>query len=249
MKTSVEVIIHPVCLRFSYHNNEIVYMFASNPEQQLDEMEKLMGVETDQGPIFDSNVGFLPVASTILIRGEKTILVDPGNYHIGFYSMLKRALNSKNLTYEDIDIIVTTHTHADHAAAIVHFRDKPWVIGEGEFKDFEAIEGKEIVEAKKKMMGDITEIRGDGETEIMKDVIALKTPGHTSGHISLIVNSEDKKVLIAGDQTMTRSEYTKRTFSRWYPKQNLLDLNKSLDKVQKYKPDLVIPGHDRPFCP
>ena len=42
MKTSVEVIIHPVCLRFSYHNNEIVYMFASNPEQQLDEMEKLM---------------------------------------------------------------------------------------------------------------------------------------------------------------------------------------------------------------
>ena len=99
------------------------------------------------------------------------------------------------------------------------------------------------------MMGDITEIRGDGETEIMKDVIALKTPGHTSGHISLIVNSEDKKVLIAGDQTMTRSEYINRTFSRWYPKQNLLDLNKSLDKVQKYKPDLVIPGHDRPFCP
>ena len=107
MKTSVEVIIHPVCLRFSYHNNEIVYMFASNPEQQLDEMEKLMGVGTDQGPIFDSNVGFLPVASTILIRGEKTILVDPGNYHIGFYSMLKRALNSKNLTYEDIDMIKT----------------------------------------------------------------------------------------------------------------------------------------------
>ena len=66
---------------------------------------------------------------------------------------------------------------------------------------------------------------------------------------SEIVESEDKKVLIAGDQTMTRSEYINRTFSRWYPKQNLLDLNKSLDKVQKYKPDLVIPGHDRPFCP
>ena len=122
MKTSVEVIIHPVCLRFSYHNNEIVYMFASNPEQQLDEMEKLMGVGTDQGPIFDSNVGFLPVASTILIRGEKTILVDPGNYHIGFYSMLKRALNSKNLTYEDIDMIVTTHTHSDHINGIDDFR-------------------------------------------------------------------------------------------------------------------------------
>ena len=111
----------------------------------------------EYGKIFDTNVGFLPVASTTLIRGEKTILVDPGNYHIGFYSILKRALASKNLTYEDIDIVATTHTHSDHAASIVHFRDKPWIIGSKEFDDMVAIEGKEIVDAKKSMMGEIIE--------------------------------------------------------------------------------------------
>ena len=142
MSTLVDILINPVTLRFSYHNKELIYMFASNPEQQLDEMEKLMGVTTNDGPIFDTNVGFLPVATTTLIRGEKTILIDPGNYHIGFYSILKRALASKNLTYEDIDIIATTHTHSDHAASIVHFRNKPWVIGNKEFDDMEAIEGK-----------------------------------------------------------------------------------------------------------
>ena len=147
MNTTVDILINPVTLRFSYHNSELIYMFASHPEQQLDEMEKLMGVTTDDGPIFDTNVGFLPVASTTLIRGEKNILVDPGNYHIGFYSILKRALASKNLTYEDIDIVATTHTHSDHAASIVHFRNKPWIIGSKEFDDMVAIEGKEIVDA------------------------------------------------------------------------------------------------------
>ena len=30
---------------------------------------------------------------------------------------------------------------------------------------------------------------------------------------------------------------------------NLKQLNESLDKAQSYKPDLVIPGHDRSFKP
>ena len=46
---------------------------------------------------------------------------------------------------------------------------------------------------------------------------------------------------------MTKEEYCNRKFSRWYPEENLKQLNKSLDKAKNYKPDLVIPGHDRSF--
>ena len=179
-----------------------------------------MGVSTKDGPIFDTNVGFLPVATTILVRGEKNILVDPGNYHIGFYSILKKALASRNLTYEDIDIVATTHTHSDHAASIVHFRNKPWIIGNKEFNDMIAIEGKEIVDAKKSMMWEIIEISNNNETKIMENMYAITTPGHTSGHISFVINSDEQTVLIAGDQTMTREEYCDRKFSRWYPEEN-----------------------------
>ena len=65
----------------------------------------------------------------------------------------------------------------------------------------------------------------------------------------LIVKSNDEIILIAGDQTMTKEEYCERKFSRWYPEANLKQLNESLDKAQSYKPDLVIPGHDRSFKP
>lgn len=245
---TVEVIIHPVCLRFRWDSDELVYMFAANPEQQLDRMERMLGAGPENGePIFRTNVGFLPVASTVLIRGERTLLVDPGNFHIGAYSILWHALASRGLDYDDIDAVVTTHTHSDHAAAIVQLAGKPWILGAGEFADMVAIEGEPIVAAKKSMMGDINEV-GE-ETDIMTGVKVIPTPGHTAGHISLLVETADDRVLIAGDLTMVKSEYTDRTFSHWYGPDQLAKLNAALDRVQALEPDVVICGHDRPFRP
>ena len=114
----------------------IIWTLYANPEQQLDRMERMLGAGPENGePIFRTNVGFLPVASTVLIRGERTLLVDPGNFHIGAYSILWHALASRGLDYDDIDAVVTTHTHSDHAAAIVQLAGKPWILGAGEFAD------------------------------------------------------------------------------------------------------------------
>lgn len=249
MKPTVEVIIHPVCLRFRYDNDEIVYLFASNPEQQLDRMEEMLGVGAEDGPIFATNVGFLPVASTVLIRGEKTIVVDPGNYHIGNYAMLHHALKSRGLSYDDVDMVVTTHTHTDHAAAVTKLQGKPWVLGRNEFSGMIAIEGEAIVEAKKSMMGSIREVSDTEPEDLMPGVTTHPTPGHSPGHISLLVETEEDRVLINGDATMLRSEYTERRFSRWYGAEQLEQLHASLDRVQALRPGLVIPGHDRPFRP
>lgn len=244
---SVDVIINPVCLRFRWDSDELVYLFAANPEQQLDRMETMLGVEPGDQPIFRTNVGFLPTASTVLIRGEKTLLVDPGNHHIGSYSILWHALKSRGLSYDDIDAVVTTHIHTDHAAAIVQLAGKPWILGVGDLDEMTLIEGEPIVEAKKSMMGHITEI--DDETELMPGVRAIPTPGHTRGHISILVDTVDDRVLIAGDLTMVASEYRDRAFSHWYSDAQRAQLNDSLDRVRAFAPDLVIPGHDRAFRP
>jgi glyoxylase-like metal-dependent hydrolase (beta-lactamase superfamily II) len=244
---TVDVLIHPVCLRFRWERDEIVYFFASNPEAQLDRMEQMLGIGPGEQPIFRTNLGFLPVASTVLIRGEKTVLVDPGNHHIGSYSILWHALKSRGLSYDDIDLVVTTHTHTDHAAAIVQLAGKPWLLSAGELASMAAIEGAPIVAAKKSMMGPITEI--DAPTPVMAGVTAHPTPGHTPGHICLSVDTDSGRVLIAGDLTMLRSEWEERAFSQWYGPEQLAQLNASLDAMQALSPDLVIPGHDRPFRP
>lgn len=88
----VDVLIQPFCLRFSLHEDEVVYHVAGDAEMQLDRMEVLLGIDPQNQTLFDANLGFLPVSTTTLIRGEKTILVDPGNHHVGFYGMLGLAL-------------------------------------------------------------------------------------------------------------------------------------------------------------
>jgi N-acyl homoserine lactone hydrolase len=247
MAPTVDVIVQPVCLRFRYHQDEIVYMFAASADQQLDRMEQMLGIDPEVDQLFDANLGFLPVASTVLIRGERTILVDPGNHHIGFYGMLRQALASRGVTLEDVDLVVTTHTHADHAASITHLPGRPWVLGKHELEALAASEGESLTRAKCELMGERMEI-GPGEPrELMQGVWAVFTPGHTPGHISVLVETRDGRVLVAGDLTMTRSEFEHRRFSHWYSKEQREALNTSLDRVQAWKPTLVIPGHDRQF--
>jgi N-acyl homoserine lactone hydrolase len=247
VKPTVEAIIKPTCLRFRYHEDEIVYLFASHPDAQLDAMERMLGVDPERDQLFDANVGFLPVASTTLIRGEKNILVDPGNHHIGFYGMLGKALASRGLTLDDIDMVVTTHAHADHAASVGLLPGRPWVLGKGEFTVVEALEGGGVAQAKKAVMGELVEIPEDGEHQLATGVTAVFTPGHSPGHISLLVDSDRGRVLIAGDQTMTQREFREGTFSHWYSSQQLAQLNDSLDRVMTWQPEFVIPGHDREF--
>jgi glyoxylase-like metal-dependent hydrolase (beta-lactamase superfamily II) len=247
MKPSVDVIIQPVCLRFRYHQGEIVYLFSAEAEQQLDAMELMVGIDPQKAQLFDANLGFLPVASTVLIRGEKTVLVDPGNHHIGFYGMLGLALESRGVSPKDIDLVVTTHTHADHAAAITLFPAVPWMLGRGELGAMAALDGQQIVEAKRAMLGPVIEVGPNEDHKVMEGVTAVFTPGHTPGHISLLVETASERVLVAGDLTMTESEFRQRTFSHWYGPEQLADLNTSLDRVQAWGPTLVVPGHDRAF--
>lgn len=98
MSNQIDVVIQPVVLRFSLLDDEVVYFFASDTEAVLDRMELMMGINPQEDMLFDSNLGFLPVSTTVLIRGEKNIVVDPGNHHTGFYGQLAIGLGAPGRT-------------------------------------------------------------------------------------------------------------------------------------------------------
>jgi N-acyl homoserine lactone hydrolase len=243
----VDVLIQPFCLRFSLHEDEIVYHVAGSAEMQLDRMELLLGIDPERQSLLDANLGFLPVATTTLIRGERTILVDPGNHHVGFYGMLGLALGRFDLAYEDIELVVCTHSHHDHMSSVFALRGTELVLGAGEPEFARELYGAEETDARLAIMGAVTDVPVGGELELCPGVTAVATPGHTPGHISVLVEGEDERVVVAGDAIMTRAEYEERSFSHWYTPEQLEQSNANLDRLRAWEPTLVLPGHDRAF--
>ena len=245
----VDVLIQPFCLRFSLHEDEVVYHVAGSAEMQLDRMELLMGIDPAEQPIFDCNLGFLPVATTVLIRGERTIVVDPGNHHIAAYGVLGRALRRFGVAPADVDAVVATHSHHDHLASLPPFAGKELVLGADEVDYARQVYGAAEFDARFARMGTVTRVPPGEDVSICAGVTVVSTPGHTPGHVSVLVEAGDGRVLVAGDTTMTRGEYEAGRFSHWYGPEQLAQLNASHERLRAWRPALVLPGHDRAFRP
>ena len=249
MTPTLDILIQPVVLRFSIHQDEIIYHFASNADMQLDRMEHLMGIDPAETSPFDSNLGVLPVATTVLIRGERNIVVDPGNHHTGFYGQLGMSLRRFGLEFSDIDAVVTSHCHHDHFSSVFKFPGSELFVGEGELDFARSVYGKATVDATVGNVGTVSEVPLQGVVDICEGVQVVSTPGHTPGHVSVAVTMGAERILITGDASMTRSEYEDGAFSHWYQEEQRRDVEDSVARLRSLEPTLVLPGHDRAFRP
>lgn len=252
MSTRVDVVMYPYNLRFSAQNGRIAYHHGSAPALQLDGMDVLFKIDPASTPRGDRNLGSLPVASTVLIRGDRTIVVDPGNFHVGYYGLLKAQLARLGVEPSDVDTVIVTHCHHDHMHNTFMFPNKELIFGVGELDYARKIYWPGFVDAlTTSVTSNLREVDGHNEPVSISDgVSVIATPGQTPGHISVLVDAGDaERVAILGDVAMTCDEYEKREFSMWYGQKELDLLNASLDRIQAWGPTLVIPGHDEPFRP
>lgn len=244
---SVDVLIQPVVLRFSLSGDEVVYHFAGGAEAQLDQMELLLGIDPTTQRLFDSNLGFLPVCTTVLIRGEKNIVVDPGNTHVGFYGLLDRALEQKGLAASDIDVVVATHSHHDHMANIVRFPGAELVVGADELDFAREGVGALHVDAMISELGSINEVARGEAIELCEGVRVVSAPGHTPGHVVVVAESGEDRYLMTGDGAMTKAEFVTRELGHWYDDEQRAEMARSLEIMHALEPTVVLPGHDRAF--
>ena len=232
----LDILISPAVLRFSVYQGHPFFVLGGQVEVLMDGMENL----------FKANLGFFPFCNTVLIRGDKNIIVDPGVFQLGAYGILTSRLEEFDLKPEDIDIVVNTHPHYDHYESNYLFRGKKLIIHEKDLKFAYENYWPEYVSA----FFNILKIQNAHEGDMLaEEVTLIETPGHTPGSISLLVNTPKGLVAIIGDVAMTKSEYITRKLSRWYTQEQKEMINRSLDKIVQFKPDLVIPGHDAPFAP
>ncbi len=150
-----------------------------------EEAETEAEIEID-GPLrwARAELGF--VSAFVLARGNKAAIVDTGV--AGSADAIGRSLSDLGLTYNDVDHVVLTHHHSDHAGSIAEVMDRS--------VNATAYAGE----------ADLDDISFDSITGLVggEDIFgleALATPGHTAGHMAVIDHLTG--LLVAGDAIFT----------------------------------------------
>jgi N-acyl homoserine lactone hydrolase len=182
--------------------------------------------------------GMVAFPNTLLIRGERDYLVDPGLVMQG--GPLFGALAELGVDPNEIKDVILTHLHFDHAeglaawpqrTAYVHRleTEAPYaqlVAGQLEMVNLEVLEGE--------------------EGEIEPGVRWIRTPGHSDGLMTVLVDTDEGLVAIASDCVGPLPEYFEEMDlpQDFGPERE--ELLEQWRRIRELDPAVVIPGHNPP---
>ena len=175
--------------------------------------------------------GWKASSTTCLIttKDDKKIITDPGCNR----EALLRALEKEGLTTDDINYVFLSHRHPDHVLLAGIFEKAKYVTF-----DTNLMYDKDVLlEFDKHVLGD--------------DIEIIDTPGHVLEHLSLLVNTPEGKVAIAGDVIWWLDNETQVFDLSQKDHNQAVDMNmetlvKSRKKLFKMA-DYIIPGHGKKF--
>lgn len=140
-----------------------------------------------------------PALVFYLQGGRQKILVDTG---VGEPEGVIRALNSIGLKPEDIDTVILTHLHFDHADNVGLFPQARFILQKQEWEY-----AKSPLPIQRSLYNPRTLMElehldlilvGDGY-EVADGVEVILVPGHTKGQQAVVVNTSQGKYVLAGD--------------------------------------------------
>ena len=183
-------------------------------------------------------VGMVAMPNTLLVRGERDYLVDPGLVMQG--APLFAALGSLGVDANDVKDVILTHLHFDHAEGLAAWPQRRVLVHrlETEAPYAQVVAGQ---------LGTVTlEVLEGEEGEIEPGLRWLRTPGHSDGLITLFVDTDEGLVAIASDCVGPLPEYFDAMYlpEDFGPERD--ELLEQWRRIRELEPAVVIPGHNPP---
>jgi len=207
----------------------------------------------------------IPVSCYLVRTGDTTILFDTGlspravpgllrNDPLARFSeadLLVRRLDGIGLEPGDVDVVVLSHLHYDHAGGAFLFPGSEIAVQQDEYSYAHYPAGFLATYYYKKNF-DLPEQRWrllDGDAEIVPGVTVLRSEGHTPGHQSLLVElPESGPVILAGDCC-----YWQESIDKEIPPGVVWDPTRAMHSIKRLKTiarlmgGRVFPSHDPVF--
>jgi len=165
----------------------------------------------------------------LITTGNKKIITDPGCNR----KKLLKALAKEKLATADIDYIFLSHHHPDHILLAGIFEKARFITFDNN------------------LMYHHDQMTEFGPHALSPDIEIIETPGHTLEHLSLLVDTPQGKVAIAGDVVWWKKGEKQifRLNQKDHSEAKGMDMKKlitSRKKILKLA-DYIIPGHGKMF--
>jgi glyoxylase-like metal-dependent hydrolase (beta-lactamase superfamily II) len=190
-------------------NSPLSFALPETPPQEAIALMKAQGVPTE---------GIVQTNVTLVRTGDQLVLIDAGSgpKFQQTAGRLSENLEAAGISPEKITKVVFTHGHADHLWGAIddfddgdRFPNASYVISAAEW-DFwthpdtaskvpDWLKGMAIGSARiLKLLEKKIERRRDGET-VAPGLTYVATPGHTPGHMAVMVQNGNERILVGGD--------------------------------------------------
>jgi glyoxylase-like metal-dependent hydrolase (beta-lactamase superfamily II) len=184
------------------------FLFGNVPRNQLEQTLRKHNIQQDHWTEWIS-----PYNCLLINTGEHRVLVDTGAKGLDPNTgRLIQNLQAEGIAPEDIDIVIITHCHPDHISGITlddgeltfpNARFSMWK-GEWDFWTSREAEAKLDEQFREVLLSfvrkNLPSIQDrldliEHEREIMPGIQAISAPGHTPGHMALLISSEGEQLL------------------------------------------------------
>jgi N-acyl homoserine lactone hydrolase len=170
-------------------------------------------------------------------------------------------LRERGVEHSDVGTVVMTHLHPDHASAIVDYPEATFLVSRREWDaaadgrgqrdgyvrrqfdhgfDYRLIDFDSQAANSFSGFARAFDVFGDGSVRV------VFTPGHTLGHMSVVLQTATGEVLVAGDAIFMHRTLDDDHLPHMVADEHLF--RRSLREIRQYRketPDaLIIPGHD-----
>lgn len=213
---------------------------------------------------------WLPIHVWLLEHKDGLIVVDTGERHDApILPVVKLQVQPEtDLGYQlkhmginpekDVKCVIQTHLHGDHVGGIGCFGQTPILISKLEWQGMQGLSGwltkqiakvsipsalqPSIIEFNSKPFGSFSR-----HVPVTKDgsVLIVPTPGHTNGHVSVIVQSEGISYFLAGDTSYSEKAMLEEVPSGFSINDKLeLETHSKIKAFAQQNPTVYLPSHD-----
>jgi glyoxylase-like metal-dependent hydrolase (beta-lactamase superfamily II) len=169
-------------------------------------------------------------------------------------------LRKRGIDPNSVPLVVMTHLHQDHASGVQQFPGATFLVSDNEWEaasnggltdgymknhfdhafDWRLVDFNAEAVSSFATFGRSLDVFGDGSVRL------VSTPGHSRGHMSVILRVGDREIMVASDAAFTRRALTDSVLP--YVLVDEHQYRRSLKEIQLFAREtlqaLVIPGHD-----